>query len=128
MPENRMRCTCHMSSLYCTEAPQIVLERAGLDHQNCSLQYNPVHGIKGFWPCVLFVALYTMVLGLIVGSWFPCTWGFSPEIQLPLLETIRVVFLSHQVLLSLSLSSCCPPGLFPPVILLRTRHRSIRCK
>ena len=33
-----------MSSLCCTRAPQIVLQRASLEHQRCSLQHNPVHG------------------------------------------------------------------------------------
>ena len=37
-------CECHVSSLCCTKAPQIVLQGARLEHQCCSLQHNPVYG------------------------------------------------------------------------------------
>ena len=31
-------------------------------------------------------------MGLSVGAWSFCTWGFSSQIQSPLLDAIRVVF------------------------------------
>ena len=78
---------------------------------------------KALVPVWVFFALYTMAMVLIVGAWPPCTWGFSSEIQLPLLDTTRVVLVLFPPGTAFSLSVLSLPSLAPSSRhLLRTRH------
>ena len=112
-------CKCHVSSLCCTRAPQIILQRARLEHQCCLLQKNPVYG-SGRLKLHLITTTTTnktaedskqtscfgfwvVVLGCCFGFVFVCTpdWTFWTRFCLQCFVPLPSAVFSYAQLISL---------------------------